>query len=115
MAFDGLNTVDIIETMENYIDKIRPPKEIREKLDVNYKIENQSIILCEIRPVWRDKSQYQMHDYAKATFIKKNNHWKIYWLRATLKWNSYEPKKTVKKLSDFLKIVDEDKYGCFKG
>ncbi len=115
MAFDGLDTVDIIEIMENYIDRIRPPKEIRMKLDVNYKIENQSIILFEIGPCWNDKSKYQTIEYAKASFIKKNKIWKIYWMRASLKWDSYEPKKAVKKITDFLKIVDEDKFGCFKG
>ena len=115
MALDVMNTVEIIELMENYIAKVRPPKEIRDKLDINYRIENQSIILHEIRPDWKDKTTYRMHDFAKTTYDKKNKVWKIYWQRASLKWDLYKPKPTVAALKDFLKEVDLDKYGCFKG
>ncbi|HEX5024332.1 MAG TPA: DUF3024 domain-containing protein [Agriterribacter sp.] len=115
MALDALNTVDIIETMENYVARMRPPEEIRHKLDINYRIDNQSIILFEIRPSWRDKTQYLDHDFAKTTYEKKNSVWKIYWLRANLQWTLYDPAPTVKKLVDFLELVEIDKYGCFKG
>ncbi|MES2005999.1 MAG: DUF3024 domain-containing protein [Bacteroidota bacterium] len=115
MALDALNTVDIIETMENYIDRTRPPKDIRDKLDIGYRIDNQSIILFEIRLFWKDKTQLLTHDFAKTTFDKKNDVWKIYWLRSSLKWNLYEPSPTVKKLGDFLKLVEADKFNCFRG
>ena len=115
MALDLMNTVEIIEVMENYIARVRPPKEIRDKLDISYRIENQSIILFEIRPDWKDKTKYLNHDFAKTTYDKKNAAWKIYWLRASLKWNLYEPKPAVEKLLDFLKEIDQDKYGCFRG
>lgn len=115
MALDLMNTVEIIEVMQNYIARVRPPKEIRDKLNISYRIENQSIILFEIRPDWKDKRKYLNHDFAKTTYDKKNTVWKIYWLKASLKWNLYEPKPTVEKLLDFLKEIDEDKYGCFRG
>jgi Protein of unknown function (DUF3024) len=115
MALDVLNTMGVIEKMENYISKVRPPKEIRHKLDINYRIENQSIILFEIRPVWNDKTQFQQLDYAKTTFNKTNQIWKIYWRRANLKWQSYEPMPSAQDLGDVLRIVDEDEYFCFKG
>ena len=115
MALDIFNTVDIIETMENYIDNNRPPENIRDKLDIGYRIEEQSIILFEIRPAFHDKNQKLNADYAKATYVKSRNIWNIYWLRSNLKWYTYDPKPSVNKLSDFLKIVEEDKYGCFKG
>lgn len=115
MALDIMTAVDTIETMENYISRNRPPKEIRNELDINYRIENQSIILFEIRPIWNDKTKYLNHDFAKTTFVKGSNKWKIYWLRGNLKWALYEPKSEVKKLSDFLKEIEQDKFGCFRG
>lgn len=115
MAIDLLKTVDIIEVMENHIEKIRPPENIRKQLDIGYKIENQSVILTEIRPVWRNPSEYREYGYAKATYVKSKNCWKIFWMRANLKWYPYDPKPTVKTLKEFLKIADEDKYHCFKG
>jgi hypothetical protein len=115
MAIDVLKTVDIIETMENYLERQRPPEHIRNKVDLGYKIENQSIILTEIRPAWDNPSQINEHGYAKATYIKKQDVWKIYWMRGNLKWNLYDPKPQVKKLSDFLEVVEKDELGCFKG
>jgi len=115
MAIDILNTVDIIEIMENYIEKVRPPENIRKQLDLSYTIEDQSVLLNAIRPIWDTPNEYAEYGYAKATFIKSKNVWKIYWLRADLKWHSYKPMPEVATLKEFLKIVDEDKYHCFKG
>lgn len=115
MPLDLTNTVDIIELMENYIQRIRPPENIREKLDVNYRIENQSIILFEIRPRFQDPDNKIELDYAKATYVKSTNCWKVYWMRANLKWALYDLKPEVSNLKDFTNLVDEDKYHCFKG
>lgn len=52
MSIDLLQTVDIIEIMENYIENTRPPEEMRPQLDISYKIEGQSIIIFEIRPIF---------------------------------------------------------------
>ena len=115
MALDITKSLSIIETMENYISRVRPKPEIRHQLDIGYEIKDQSVILCEIRPEWRNPAEIRAISYAKATFVKNKNAWKVYWQRADLKWHSYDPKPMVKQLSDFLKLVDEDKYGCFKG
>jgi hypothetical protein len=115
MALNLDKTVDIIELMENYVARIRPPLHIRNKLDIGYKIENQSIILLEIRPSFRNPKELLESGYAKATYVKSENKWKVYWMRSNLKWTLYEPKPRVKGLKDFLKLVEEDKYHCFKG
>lgn len=115
MAIDILKTVDIIEIMVNYLEEVRPPEEIRKQLDLGYKIEDQSVILTEIRPFWDNPSEYAERGYAKATFIKSKNVWKIFWLRANQKWNSYDPVPEVSTLDEFLDVVDEDKYHCFRG
>lgn len=115
MAFTLTNTVDIIELMENYIQRIRPAENIRHKLDVNYKIDSQSIILFEIRPSFHNAEQKIESEYAKATYIKSEERWKVYWMRGNLKWTLYDPKPKVKSLKDFLKLVEEDEYHCFRG
>jgi hypothetical protein len=50
MVVDSLKTLDIIEVMENFVEKRRPPVHIRAKLDIGYKIEDQSVYVLEIRP-----------------------------------------------------------------
>ena len=115
MSFDVLESSEIIETLENYLDRVRPEPEIRDQLDIGYTMEGQSIILLEIRPIWNKPGEIQNIPYAKASYIRSQRIWKIYWMRANLKWYGYDPTPSVKKLSTFLRIVDEDKLGCFKG
>jgi hypothetical protein len=52
LAFE--NEIEIIEVMERYLIDSRPPEEIRNQVDLNYKIEQQSVIVFEIRPVWNN-------------------------------------------------------------
>ncbi|WP_276372907.1 DUF3024 domain-containing protein [Chryseolinea sp. H1M3-3] len=115
MAVDNQHVLDIIEVMEAFLERKRPPEHIRPKLDIGYKIEGQSIIVHEIRPLWNDASKIIYPEVAKATFVKAKNHWKVFWLRANLKWYPYDPQPTVKTLKEFVKIIEEDKHGCFGG
>jgi uncharacterized membrane-anchored protein YjiN (DUF445 family) len=115
MTLDITRSVDIIETMENYISKVRPEPEIRNQVDINYEIKDQSVTLNEIRPVWNNPKELLTLGYAKATYIISKKVWKVFWKRADNKWHSYKPSPTVKELKDFLKLVELDEYGCFKG
>ncbi len=115
MAIDTLQTLDVIEAMENFLARKRPPEHIRPKLDLGYKIEEQSIIVFEIRPQWNKPEVRREYAVAKTTFVKSKNHWKIFWIKADLKWHSYNPKPTVKTVEEFTKLVEEDKHHCFWG
>ena len=115
MAIDTLQTLNVIESMENFIARKRPPEQIRRKLDLGYKIAEQSIIVFEIRPQWDKPELIREHPIAKTTFVKAKNHWKIFWLRADLNWHSYSPKPTVTTIEEFTKLVEEDKHHWFWG
>jgi hypothetical protein len=115
MFLDITKSVEIIEVMENYISRVRPPQEIRNQVDLAYEIEDQSIILSEIRPALPDPDRIITRGYAKATFVHQQNIWKLYWKRADNKWHSCKPSPKADCLEDILKIVDEDKHFCFKG
>lgn len=115
MPLDSLQTLDIIEVMENFLDKRRPPEHLRAQVDLSYRIENQSILIFELRPRWDKPTEIRESNLAKATFIKEKNHWKIFWLLGNLTWESYSACPTVKELREFTKIVDEDKHHCFWG
>lgn len=115
MALEFENEIEIIEVLEGYLINSRPPEEIRNKLDINYKIEGQSIIIFEIRPVWDNPNEKMECNIAKTTFVKKENSWKIFWFMSDMKWHGYKPKPKVNKLKEFIKIIEEDKLGCFWG
>lgn len=115
MAIDILQILNVIEAMENFIERNRPPEHIRPKLDLSYKIEDQSVYILEIRPHWEKPEVIKEYPVAKTTFVKAKNHWKIFWMRADLNWHSYKPKPTVKTIEEFIKLVEEDKHHCFWG
>lgn len=115
MSLDLPNTIDIIEVMENYVARIRPSEDIRDKLDITYKIENQSVILLEIRPMFRYPDMKTESEYAKATYVKNSNKWNVYWMRSNLKWAPYKPCPEVNDLREFVRLVEEDAFHCFKG
>lgn len=115
MAIEILQTLDMIEAMENFVERRRPPENIRYQLDLNYKIEDQSVIVFEIRPGYQKEGEKMECNIAKATFVKSKNIWRIFWQRSDLKWHGYSPQLTVRTLKDFIKIIDEDKHHCFWG
>jgi hypothetical protein len=67
---NGITSIKI-EEIENYLSYIRPSKEIRDQLDIGYRIEKQSIIIFEVRPDWIDPKKKTENKVAKVTFVKK--------------------------------------------
>ena len=103
--------------VERFMESKRLPENMRNQLDFGYRIENQSVVLFEIRSIQLpDKPEKKIEAMvAKATYVKTERVWKVYWQRADLQWHRYEPVSEVRELSDFLNLVDEDKHGCFWG
>lgn len=115
MAVSEFEEKRIEKTMDAYLEKTRPPVHIRNELDIGYRIENHSVVLFEIRPAFRKPDQKIEHAIAKATYIKRAKEWRLYWMRADLKWHRYEPVPDVKDLGEFLRVIEEDAFGCFYG
>jgi hypothetical protein len=115
MAFNDFDKKRIENAMEAFLAKRRPPAHIRADLDIGYRISGQNVEILEIRPQWNDRSIIHQHPIAKATYVRTQNRWKIFWMRASLKWQSYEPVPTVASIAEFLQVVDADTYGCFFG
>ena len=115
MAFTREQLSGITTMLDDYIATHRPPEDIRHKLDLGWRWENQSVYLFEIRPQWNDDSIIHHHDFAKATWVEAKKQWNIYWLRANGKWFRYEPLEWTGNLQRFLIEVDKDPHHCFKG
>jgi len=115
MSIDLMQTLDVIEAMENYIFKIRPPENLRDQVDIVYKIDKQSVIIYEIRPRWNNPKEFTEAGVAKTTFVKAKQQWNVFWMRADLKWHTYQPKPSVKTFSEFVDLVEKDRHHCFWG
>ena len=101
--------------MEKFLAVHRPPAHIRSEVDITYRLENQSVEIFEVRPHWQNKSEKTETPVAKATYVKKEKEWRIYWHKSDMKWHRYEPKAEVRHFEEFLSIFAEDKHCCFWG
>ena len=115
MAISEFETKRIEKIMDGFLASQRPPVSMRNMVDIGYRLENQSIVIFEIRPQWDDQEKKVENFVAKATFVKSKNEWHLYWLRSDLRWHRYEPEPTAKSLDQFLDVVVQDKHCCFWG
>ncbi len=115
MALSSQQTEQVTKMMDAWLEQNRPPETIRPKLDIGWRIENQSVFIFEIRPHWRDKSIIKQSDNAKASWVQSSATWKIYWMRQNLKWHPYEPLPQTGNLQLFLLEYEKDPFGCFRG
>jgi len=98
-----------------FVEGRRPPPHVRKDLDSGFRVDGQSVEIFEVRPVRRRPGQKMEQPVAKATYVKTQKVWRVYWQRADLKWHRYEPAPEVARLEAFLEIVDRDEYRCFFG
>jgi hypothetical protein len=115
MALSEFERKKAEKEIDAFMDLRRPPSHIRSQVDIGYRISGQSIELFEIRPLWNEPNQKMEEPFAKATYVRTKNIWKIYWMRRDLKWHTYEPAVQVGSVKEFLAIVNEDNYRCFFG
>lgn len=115
MALNDIERKRVENIVGAYIQKHRPAPHIRPQLDIGFRLKGQSVQIFEIRPVWKEPEKKMEHPVAKATFIRSRALWKIFWMRADVKWHSYEPLPVVGSIEKFLAAVDEDKHACFWG
>ena len=70
-------------------------------------------ILFETRPPWDGSDHpWTRLAVAKIIYVKSTATWKLYWMRASGKWNLYEEHKS---LNEAIKNIQTDAHGCFWG
>lgn len=115
MAFNDVECRRIEQVVGAFVEAHRPPPEIRSELDLGYRVQDQSVEIFEIRPMWRSPEEKVEQPVAKATFVRTQHVWKVYWQRADLKWHAYLPEPEVQSLEAFLALVEKDEHACFFG
>lgn len=115
MAFNDLELKRTENAIDAYLAKHRPSVHIRAELDIECRIEGQSVVVYEVRPQWRNPNEKIYLSVAKTTFVRTQNTWKVYWQRADLKWYQYEPQLQVKNIDEFFTVLAEDEFSCFWG
>ena len=114
MAFNEVDLKRIEKAASAFMAEHRPPAHIRSQLDYEYQIAGQSVELVEVRPRWDRPSEIMKRPFAKATYVRSQKYWKVYWMRGNLTWSPYETSEA-KTIDQFFAIVGADKLGCFFG
>ena len=82
-----------------------------EKVPLQIIKEKQSYVIGHKRHRFLDGSEY-LETACKITCVKSRGLWKLYWMRADLKWHLYEE---LRNLDDLLLEVKSDPNHCFWG
>jgi len=98
-----------------FLEKRRPPLEIRDRLDFRADITGSDVVVVEVRPAFEDPSRKVEHPVAKAKWVATRKVWRLFWMRADLKWHSYTPKPEAATIEAVLSEVDRDPHRCFFG
>ena len=114
MSFHDLEIQQIKNTVGALCER-KTNSEVKDQLRFDYVIKNQSVIVQEIRPYWRDASQTIYHDIAKLTYIRTRAEWSLYWKRASGKWEKYAPAAAKTKIGELVYEIEADKHCCFFG
>jgi len=115
MAFRESEARECERIIHAFVERRRPAPHLRQELDLGYRLVDQSVEIFEIRPYWKNPQEILEIRVAKATYVRSRDVWRIFWVRQDLKWHRYDPRPEVKRLEEFVAIVDEDRHGCFFG
>ena len=115
VAFTDFERTANLTALKWFVQRRRPPEQIRPMLDIGYAVVGQTVDLFEIRPDWRDKSTTRHTPVARIRYIRSKAQWRLYWMRSDLKWHAYEPSPEHESLQDALAVVDQDAHCCFFG
>lgn len=89
--------------------------DVTDELDFGYAIVGHTVDLFEIRPDWRDRTVVRQRPFARIRYVRTADEWRLYWMRADLRWRPYQPAPVRDSPRDVLAEVDKDLHGCFFG
>lgn len=115
MEFTEDELQEYAAVLDAFLEKRRPPEPVRDRVDVDYRIEGQSVVIFEKRAAPFDPDKTIEVPIAKTTYVRMEDTWRVYWQPRDGKWHGYEPRPDVDSLADFLDVVDADRYACFWG
>lgn len=115
MAFSEFEAKKIERAASEFLEVRRPPAHIRSQVDLDVRVSGQNVQVVEIRPHFLEPSKIIEAPMAKATYVKRTQRWKIYWMRGDLKWYSYTPEPESRSIEEFFAIVNTDEHRCFFG
>jgi Protein of unknown function (DUF3024) len=114
MAFSELELKQIGQTVGEFCRK-HSPVHLRDKLRLEYAVKGHEVVIFERRPKWDNTKEWTESPVAKLKFIRSANKWRLYWMRADLKWHEYPGPSSSERIDDLVQEIDSDPHACFFG
>lgn len=114
MAFSEMDLKRIEQTVGAFCDKCSPV-ELKDKLRLVYVGKGHEVIIAERRPRWDNQTEWTESTVAKLKFIRSAGKWRLYWMRADMKWHEYPGLSSSRRLDDLVQEIDADPLACFFG
>lgn len=114
MALSDLELKRIEQTVGALCRK-RSPAHLQGKLRLEYSVKGQEVVIFERRPKWDDPSRWTESPVAKIKFVRSAEKWRLYWMRADLKWHEYPGHSSSDRLEELVQEIDADPLACFFG
>lgn len=93
----------------------RVPAHVRDQLRVEFKIWRNHVTLFEVRPVYRDPSQWTRGKVAQFRYDSVAGRWELYWPDRNGRWHPYDLIEATPDLDEILAEIDRDPTGIFWG
>ena len=107
MAFSEVDLKRIDQTVGGFCGK-RSPGHLKEKLRLMYAVEGHEVVVVERRPRWDNQAERTETPVTKLKFIRSANKWRLYWMRADMKWHEYPRLSSCHHLDDLVQEIDAD-------
>lgn len=114
MAFDELELKRIKQGVGSFSPK-HSPAHLKDKLRLEYAVKGHDVVIVERRPQWDNESEWTETPVAKLKFIRSANKWRLYWMRADMKWHEYQGLSSSHRLDDLVQEIDADPLAGFFG
>ncbi|RUT65401.1 hypothetical protein CKG00_02545 [Morganella morganii] len=111
MAFSNTEITQIEQCMDFFMKKRRPAPFIRDEVDLQYRIDDQSVIICEVRNVMERIIESPV---VKITLNRTRRGWKVFGMSQSHEWVAVFD-KPLQTFSDAIRMVEDDECGCFFG
>ena len=116
MAFTETEIVTYTAQLEQqFWSRHRPPLKLRDKIREGQRFSGLAIELFFVLPAFERRGEFIEQSIARLRYVRRHDVWRIYWMRADLKWHLYPPCPEVASLDEALRIVGEDANCCFFG
>jgi hypothetical protein len=108
-------TVKLIETkLASYCER-RIPIDIRDQVNLIFKIARDKATLIETRPYFKDPSIWTENPVAQFRFDNKTKKWTLHCMDRNSRWHIYDLIEPSVDFDDMLRALDKDRTGIFWG